>query len=479
MLIEFTWQPSDVLEVVSLSTDGRGLCRHCGWVVLVHGALPGEQITLQSVSKKGSFWEGVLAKIQVPSLNRTSPPCPHFGVCGGCQLQHLDEDFEAQTKVTFLKHNLKRVGNWSESDLANINISLHKAEPWAYRQRARLHKSKGANVGFRQSHSHEVVDVKTCPILSKPLNETLAEKFAQKFFEETEISADRSGHVYWHEVQSRRGLLERKQCAPATTAMIEIAHPRITNFVTPLAGFVQPHKDAIGLYHACIEKFLLSWFKSKNEVFKLNGKIETWDLFSGSGALSFAPVFAALDAFRSDLTHPTTDVDQGARNERERRVHETYTSERSDEATKDIVSGRVSSLVVRAVEGISSCIEAAELNFKSLREALEGKIDVQFKAKAIAVHAFLAGFSGNAPAVCLLDPPRTGFDPGTQKALMKLYAKSKGPKAVCYVACDSSSLARDARHLVDHCGFVLTEAHVFNTFAQTIHFETIAFFVKE
>jgi 23S rRNA (uracil1939-C5)-methyltransferase len=78
------------LEIESLDLEARGVAHHEGKVVFVRGALPGESVSARIVRRKPRFDVAEVEQIYRPSTLRVTPRCPHFGVCGGCSMQHVD-----------------------------------------------------------------------------------------------------------------------------------------------------------------------------------------------------------------------------------------------------------------------------------------------------------------------------------------------------------------------------------------------------
>ena len=78
------------LDVESLDLEGQGIAHHEGKVVFIEGALPGERVLARVTRRKPSFDKAKVERVLRASSQRTRPPCPHFGVCGGCAMQHLE-----------------------------------------------------------------------------------------------------------------------------------------------------------------------------------------------------------------------------------------------------------------------------------------------------------------------------------------------------------------------------------------------------
>jgi len=122
------------LDIVALDMDARGIARRDGKVVFVEGALPGEQVTAHTVRRKPSYEIARVAALRRASSQRVTPRCPHFGVCGGCAMQHLDASTQVAIKQRVLEDTLWHIGKLRAP---HILPPLH-GPSWGYRYRARL-----------------------------------------------------------------------------------------------------------------------------------------------------------------------------------------------------------------------------------------------------------------------------------------------------------------------------------------------------
>ncbi len=95
---------------MDLAHDGRGIARVDGKAVFIEGALPGEQVRFRVFKRRRQFDEAGLVDIQTASPDRVAPACAHFGVCGGCSLQHLSAPAQLAAKERQLLDNLERIG---------------------------------------------------------------------------------------------------------------------------------------------------------------------------------------------------------------------------------------------------------------------------------------------------------------------------------------------------------------------------------
>src|SRR5690606_17896958 len=119
------------------------------------------------------FAEAVTDSVLVASDSRLEPACPHFGECGGCQLQYMPAEAQLVAKQTAVLDQLSRIGKIAPAEVAPA-IS---AGAWGYRQQSRLGvwvTSAGVvTLGFRRFNARELVDVNHCPVLTPGLQALL------------------------------------------------------------------------------------------------------------------------------------------------------------------------------------------------------------------------------------------------------------------------------------------------------------------
>lgn len=156
------------MTVEKLVPGGDGLARHEGKVVFVPGSLPGERIRARLTESKKDFARAEILEILAPSPDRTTPPCPLAGRCGGCDWQHISYAAQLRQKLAMAADALKRIGGMEWPDLA-----IEAGEPWRYRNRAQLHRAPGGGLGFLGRGSHDVIPVPSCPVADPALDALL------------------------------------------------------------------------------------------------------------------------------------------------------------------------------------------------------------------------------------------------------------------------------------------------------------------
>ena len=149
--------------ITDLTHDGRGVARRDGKAVFVSGALPGERVMAEQTAKNRHFDEARTLDVLEASPDRVAPRCPHFGTCGGCVLQHMDETRQIEAKQRVLMENLERIGHVSPKSV----LPPLTGASWGYRRKGRfsvrrVNKKDRTLVGFREQDPRFVADLSEC-----------------------------------------------------------------------------------------------------------------------------------------------------------------------------------------------------------------------------------------------------------------------------------------------------------------------------
>jgi len=151
--------------VEKLVYPGLGLVRKDGFVIFVRDVLPGERISLNIVRKKAHYAEGQLVEIHEPSPDRIQPRCPHFGQCGGCQLQHAHPCIHSSLKKAWLQEVLR---GREPDDFVEASSFFE------WRKKITLHVLS-RQLGFFSYDNRTLVPITCCPIFSA--DEDLFQRF--------------------------------------------------------------------------------------------------------------------------------------------------------------------------------------------------------------------------------------------------------------------------------------------------------------
>lgn len=430
--------------IESLDHDGRGVAHVDGKVIFIEGALPGETVEYASYRRKPSYEQAAVVRIIKPSSQRATPPCPHFGVCGGCSMQHLEPGAQTAAKQRVLEDAL-----WHLARLRpEIVFSPIAGPALGYRRRARLSvrfvaKKGGALVGFRERHSSYVADMATCKVLTPAVAGLLP---GLRKLVSTLSLPDRMPQI---EVAVGEGG-ENGQ----TVLILRILETLTTHDQEMLRAFCDVHGLTIYLQ---------------------SGGPDTIALLHPLDArpLSYAlPDFALTLQFR-----PTdfTQVNYGVNRMVVRRAMGLLAPQ-TGERVADMFCGlgnfslpiaRLGAMTV-GIEGSRALVEQA--GFNAAANGLAGRTTFQVENLFEATPESLAALGGFDKM--LIDPPREGAI-----ALVKALADPY-PQRIVYVSCNPATLARDAAVLVHEQGYRLRGAGIANMFPQTSHVESIALFER-
>lgn len=431
----------EVAEIVDLSHEGRGVARVEGKTVFIDDALPGERVEWVRTKRGRNFDEGRLERVLEASPDRVEPECPHFGVCGGCALQHLPSLKQLELKQRQLIEALARIGRAAPREI----LPPLQAGVWGYRRRARLAarwvaKKQRTVVGFRERSTPYIADLKTCRVLEPPIDRLIEP-----------LSALASA-------LSIRNRLPQIEIAVGDGAAALV--------IRTLDELTQDDRALIGRFGR--EHAVQMWLQP--------GGYETAAPIDPNAA----PLEYRLAAFDVTLEFRPTDFVQVNASLNAAVIERAagLLDPRAGERVLDLFCGlgnfslplARSGAHVVGVEGDAGLIERARRNAE--RNTLAA--NTEFFVANLADASFAdAAWAKRGYDKVLLDPPRAGA-PET----LAMIARS-GARTVAYVSCHPGSLARDAGVLVHEHGYVLESAGVMDMFPHTAHVESIALFRRD
>lgn len=426
-----------LLDILDLSHDGRGVARREGGkTVFVAGALPGERVLVKQTGRSRSFDEAVTLNVERASPDRVEPRCPHFGTCGGCALQHLEESKQILAKQRVLLENFERIGHVTPESV----LPALTDRQWGYRRKGRfsvrrVEKKDKTLVGFRERDPRFVADLQICHTVIPEIGERV-EALSQLV----------------DGMDARREIPQIEFIAGDDTIALVFRHlaPLSEADRERLVAFAQTHGFAIFLQPGGLDTVHALWPQAPSLAFRL----APWDV-----ELTFRP----LDFIQ---------VNQGLNEKMIARALELLDAQ-AGERVLDLFCGlgnftlplaRGSAHVV-GVEGDAGLVARAREN-----AVHNGLTNAEFHAADLAQPLAGQPWARQGFDRLLLDPPRSGAD-----AVLK-QLPLKGLKRIVYVSCHPGSLARDAGYLVNELGWKLRAAGVMDMFPHTAHVESIALF---
>jgi 23S rRNA (uracil1939-C5)-methyltransferase len=147
------------VEIVRLGAQGDGVADGPQGPIFVPFTLPGERVT---IAVEPETDRGDLLEVLAPSPERIEPVCPHFGLCGGCALQHMEEG-------AYLRWKRDQVIAALRSRGLDAKVEEVRPVPLGSRRRAGLALDRGKTgvaLGYHRARSHELIDITVCPVLS-------------------------------------------------------------------------------------------------------------------------------------------------------------------------------------------------------------------------------------------------------------------------------------------------------------------------
>ncbi|HXS27074.1 MAG TPA: 23S rRNA (uracil(1939)-C(5))-methyltransferase RlmD [Steroidobacteraceae bacterium] len=421
--------------VDALTHEGEGVV-HGGKTVFIAGALPGEVVRFRRARRRSRHDEAELIEVVRPAPERTEPRCAHFGVCGGCALQHFAVERQIEAKQLELAESLARIAHaeprrWLEA---------LRGPAWGYRRRARLGaryvaKKGRVLVGFRERLAPYVTATERCEVLAPPtgaligpLSETLTQLDVRERIPQIEVAVGES----------------------ATALVLRVlAEPTAADLAT-LERFERAHGVRLYLQRGGLETVTRLSAERGDPLdyrlaeFGVRIEFEPTDFVQVNAPMNGALVSRAVSLLELTPASRVLDLYCGLGN---------FTLPLARRAAE-----------VLGVEGEPGLIERARHNAH-----LNGIGNATFITADLAqplppdLPWLTRGFSH-----VLLDPPRAGA-----RDVMRTIARI-APERVLYISCHPGSLARDVGVLVHDHGFALEAAGVVDMFPHTTHVESIA-----
>ena len=434
--------PRAIIE--SLDQEGRGVAHVDGKTIFINGALIGEHVEYQSYRRKPTFEIAEATSIERPNASRVTPPCPHFGVCGGCALQHLEASAQVAAKQRTLEDALWHIGRVRPEQL----LPPIYGPAWRYRNRARLSvrdvlKKGEVLIGFHERRSSFVADIKSCEVLPRRISDLLVP--LRRLVESLSI-------------RTRLPQIELA-CGDRNGEPIDVLVLRI---LAPLSA-----EDLERLRHFADLHRVRFYTQTK-------GPETALPLYPGEDVLAYElPESAVTMPFR-----PTefTQVNMAVNRVMVRRAV-AMLDPKPGERVGDLFCGlgnftlpiaRRGAFVV-GVEGSASLVERARANAAS--NGLADHADFRQADLFVATPDAFASW-GHLDKL-LIDPPREG----AIEIVRSLPANEIN--RIVYVSCNPATLARDAGVLVSVHGYRFAAAGVINMFPHTTHVESIALFERD
>jgi len=404
-----------ILRPTALAHGGAAVAREEGKVWLVNYALPGEVVEAEPRGRQGGVAVAAATQVIEPSPHRVPAPCPYYGQCGGCQLQHAAYSHQLELKRQVVEEAWSRAGLRLPPDTPVFGME----DPWRYRIRGEFEAiSHGGDwrFGFHRLRSHSVLSIDSCLIHDLRIEQALP-AFAQAA---TEMKLVGLQNLLLTVEPGGKSLLWRMRHRGP-----EPRWPR-EEFAARVAELLP---DQVLLDDAMTLGFWDLTFRVRNDTFVQTNYQQMLVLYR-----------TALEMLGAGPTDRVLDLYAGI-------------------GTLSVAVARVAAGVT-AIEENPRAVQLGRLNARintARVEYMPGKVETVLRQVRLGQHQ-----------AAILDPPRAGCEPAAIGELIRL-----GVDRLVYVSCEPSTHARDLVALV-RGGYRLRRAAIVDMFPQTYHIESVA-----
>lgn len=428
--------------ITAISHEGRGIASISGKTTFLQGGLIGEEVEFVYSKKRNKWDEGQVVQVLKASPCRALPRCGHYGICGGCSLQHINEAMQLQLKQTAMLEQLAHFGHLKP----DVILPPLSGPMWGYRRKARLgvkfvNKKNKLLVGFRERNSAYLADIRQCHVLHPGVGFKL-DILAQ-------LIADLQSYQTIPQVEVAVG---EEQVA----LIIRHLQPLCDSDLEKLRDFA--------VLHHC-------------HLYLQPGGMETIHRLHPEGETPIYLKYALKKHEIEFLFHPTDFVQVNAEiNEKMVDLALELLNPQHNDNVLDLFCGLGNFSLplarychaVTGIEGDQSMVDRAYQN--AAHNAIN---NVHFyTANLFKIDELAFSWMHQKYDKILIDPPRAGA-----LALMPLMHKFQA-KCIVYISCNPATLARDAGILVQQGDYRLAKVGVINMFGHTQHIESIAVFEK-
>ncbi|MGH9735154.1 MAG: 23S rRNA (uracil(1939)-C(5))-methyltransferase RlmD [Candidatus Acidiferrales bacterium] len=428
------------VSIEKLIYGGDGLARHEGATVFVPFVLPSERVTVEPLERKKDFVRARLVRVMDGSSERTSPQCPHFGTCGGCDYQHIPYEAQIRYKAEILRETLRRTGkiDWTGE------IATHASDPWKYRNRAQWKvrptkittgnapteatQSSAMEIGYFRARSTSLCAVHDCPILSPvllkvllTLRDALAAASLPTELREIEAFTNEGSSGAKTSALLTLTLSGFPSGATEYAQQIQALLPEVESLL-----FHDPRQGRMALFGPGFLHYQLA---------KYNYRVGHFSFFQVNRFLA------------EELARAVCESDVGG------------------ELALDLFAG-VGLFALPLGEKFQK-VMAVESNPAAARDLeINAAASQHIQIRTADVEDFLQKLR-DVPDLVVVDPPRAGLALQAVRRLTEI-----APRRITYVSCEPPTLGRDLRPLLEG-GYRISSIDLFDVFPQSFHMETV------
>jgi 23S rRNA (uracil1939-C5)-methyltransferase len=440
-------------EVCGLSHDGQAVVRREGQVVFVPGALPGERVRLRLDHRARRHWTAELLELEQAAAERRRPPCILAERCGGCSVQHLEEEAQRRWKRQKVVDALQRIGRLAEDIEARVAPTLAAPAPFGYRNRAVLPLERRADgtlrAGYYRTGSHRIVNLNHCPVLDPRLDALIAP--LKKDLEASGWPVDRH-------LQAGGGLrhLALRLGARSGELLVTLvsSHPQLPGLEAMAERWLRRWEPLVGVCLNIQDQPSNTLLGPSTAVVAGRGRLR--ERFAGLELEVGADTFFQVNTAQAEAVVPLLLA--ALAGQPPALLIDAYCGIGTYSLPLAAAGWRV-----LGMERGAAAVELARAN--AAGNGLEGSC--RFIEGPVAT---LLGDVLHTGQALLVDPPRRGLEPAVLDAI-----KAAPPATLLYLSCDPATLARDLAGLASAQGpYRLESVQPLDFFPQTSHVECLA-----
>ena len=460
------------LTIEDIGVSGEGIGKVDGYTLFVKDTVIGDVVRVKIMKAKKNYGYARLMNIIKPSKDRVEPACPIARQCGGCQIQAMNYNAQLKYKQKLVKDNLLRIGGLTEGADYEMCEILGMDTPFRYRNKAQypVGEDKDGNIvmGFYAGHTHSIIACPDDDCMLGHSDNTFILNAVKEWMKEYRVRAYNENihkgtvrHVLirtgYHTDEVMVCLVTkkmlRKEAADGLVKAIQKLKLNVASLVVNINKEdtnVILGKECITLYgRPYIEDYIgdikfqispLSFYQvnpKQTEVLYnkalefagLKGNESVWDMYCGIGTIS---LFLAKKAGK------------------------VYGVEIVPQAIEDAKNNAKINNIDNAEFFVGKAEEVVPAFYKKQTGVQSDNDSTDSKE-----------YDMTRPDVVVVDPPRKGCD----KKLLDTIV-SMTPDRIVYVSCDSATLARDLKLLVEY-GYKVEKVQPVDQFGNTVHVETV------
>jgi 23S rRNA (uracil1939-C5)-methyltransferase len=452
------------VEITDVAAEGNALARVDDMVVFIPYGAPGDIATVRIVKKKRSYAEGRIEQLTTPSAIRCTPPCEHFGVCGGCRWQHLPYAMQLKYKRQQVVDALDRIGKVEHPE---VSPTLGSEVIWDYRNKMEYTFSARSWLTPQQLASGQefadrraagfhipgafdkVLDINHCHLQDAGIGNELR-LFIKEF--------GKTHNLSFYDLRENHGLLRTLMIRTASTGQVMV-----------VMSFGEDDAEAIRMVMSAIHEHFGDRITSLLYVvnLKVNDTIGDQEVHTFHGTPYIEEEMERL-RFR---VGPKSFYQTNSR-----QAHRLYSVARDmagltgSELVYDLYTGTgtIANFVARraqkvvGIEYVPEAIEDARVN--SAVNGIDNTIFFAGDMKDILTAEFIE--THGAPDVMIVDPPRAGMHQSVVDVIL-----AAAPRRIVYVSCNPATQARDLALLAEK--YDVTAVQPVDMFPHTAHVENV------